>query len=163
MNSRVDGAPDLGTRPGDLSLLCRVQSRLCALPLEHVVETMRPLPIEALPAAPSFVRGLAIVRGTPIPVVDAARLLGAGEARPTRFVSVKVAGRRVALAVDGVIGVQRIPPESVQELPPLLQEAGADIVSAIARLDADLLLVLRSARLLAESWWDGRDPMGSPP
>ena len=43
---------------------------LAALPLEHVVETMRPLPVEPLGDAPRFILGLSIVRGEPIPVVD---------------------------------------------------------------------------------------------
>jgi purine-binding chemotaxis protein CheW len=64
------------------TLLCRVRERLCALPLAHVVETMRPLPIEPLGGMPGFVQGIAIIRGAPVPVVDAGALLGsAGAAR----------------------------------------------------------------------------------
>src|SRR5688572_15607941 len=57
-------------------LICRVSTRVCALPLDAVVETMRPLVVEPVAGAPGFVSGLSIVRGEPIPVVDAARLLG---------------------------------------------------------------------------------------
>lgn len=134
-------------------LLCRVQTRLCALPLEHVVETMRPLPFEPVSGTPHFVRGLAIIRGAPIPVVDAAWLLGTEESQPSRFVTLTAGDRRIALAVSGVVGVQSIPTESLQELPPLLQDTAADVISAIGRLDSELLLVLRSARLVPEDLW----------
>jgi len=137
-------------RSTGLSLVCRVEARLCALPLEHAVETMRPLAVEPVVGAPPFVRGLAVVRGEPLPVVDAARLLGLQEGPIGRFVTVAVGVRRVALAVDAVVGVRRFPPGSLRALPPLLHEAAGDVVDAIGLLDSALLLVLRSARLLPD-------------
>jgi purine-binding chemotaxis protein CheW len=136
-----------------LSLLCRVSAHLCALPLEHVVETMRPLPVEIVGSAPEFVSGLSIVRGVPLPVVDTGSLLGAGESRPTRFVTVKAGKRFVMLAVDAVLGLRAIPPDSLQELPPLLGDARAELITAIGAIDSELLLVLRTARVVPESFW----------
>jgi purine-binding chemotaxis protein CheW len=133
------------------SLLCRVRTWLCALPIEHVVETMRPLPIELVSGAPSFVLGVSILRGRPVPVVDAARLLGAEAlSDPTRFVAVNVRGRSIALAVDSVVGV-RSAKGALDRFPPLLQEAS--ILSALGTLDAELLFVLRAARLVPEGDW----------
>ena len=157
------------------SLLFRAGTHLCALPLAHVVETMRPLPIEPIAGGPRFVRGLAIVRGAPVPVVDLACLLNEGlsareEARSSeeggapaaRFVVLRVAGRSVALVVDGVVGVRALSAEALRELPPLLREArdardtgesasdvDASVIESVGTLDAELLLVLRSARLFA--------------
>jgi len=137
-----------------LSLICRVTTRLCALPLDRVVETMRPLPVEPVAGAPDFVRGLAIVRGGPIPVVDAARLLGGDfDGQPTRFVTVRAGDRRIALAVDAVLGVRALPAASRGPFPPMLGAMASDVVSAIGMLDARLLLVLETTRLLPESVW----------
>jgi purine-binding chemotaxis protein CheW len=138
-----------------LSLICRVGARLCALPLEHVVETMRPLPAEPLPGVPGFIRGVSVIRGEATPVVDAAVLLGAENAHPQpgRLVTVRIGDRRVALAVDAVLGVQAIPDESVHDLVPLLKQASTEVISAIGMLDADLLLVLQSAQLVPEPVW----------
>jgi len=132
------------------------------LPLEYVLETMRPLPVEPLSGAPQFVQGLAIIRGAPVPVVDAARLLGAEATRPSRFVTLKADERRVALAVDSVLGVRSIPDGSLQALPPLLRDAGAEIVSKIGMLDAELLLVLRSVRFVTEDLWAKLSADGAP-
>lgn len=131
-------------------LVCRVQTRLCALPLEHVIETLRPMPVEPVAGAPPFVLGLAVIRGVPLPVVDAARLLGTDQAKAERFVTVIAGNRRIALAVDCVLGVRAVAPESLQALPPLLHEADTDVIAAIGLLDAELMLVLRSAKLLPE-------------
>ena len=71
----------------------------------------------------------------------------------TRFVTVKTGSRRVALAVDAVVGVVEIPPGSLDALPLLFQDASLDVISAIGTLDAELLLVLRSTRLIPEEFW----------
>jgi purine-binding chemotaxis protein CheW len=138
---------------GKLALVCRVATRRCALWLEDVVETMRPLPVEPLAGAPPFVRGVAVVRGDPVPVVDAASLLGAGESRPTRFVTVTAGDRGVGLAVDAVLGVEVISRESLEELPPLLGDASAAVVSAMGALGSELVVALRSARLVPADVW----------
>ena len=53
-------------------LLFHVGASVCALRLEDVGETMRPLPVSPLPETAAFVLGLAIVRGAPTPVIDLA-------------------------------------------------------------------------------------------
>ena len=45
------------------TLVIGVQGRLCALPLTHVMEIMRPLPVEPIPAVPSFVQGISRPEG----------------------------------------------------------------------------------------------------
>jgi len=136
------------------SLLCRVDERLCSLPIDSVIETTRPLPIEPVAGAPSFVLGLSIVRGMPVPIVDAERLLGGEKgATPTRFVILKVGERRVGLAVDAAVGVRQIGAASMQELPPLLRNADAEMVSTIGMLDSELLVVLEAMRIVPESFF----------
>jgi purine-binding chemotaxis protein CheW len=145
----------------DRFLLCRVGSRIAALEIRDVLETMRPLPIEPLTGAPTFVLGLAIVRGFPIPVVDADRLLGSSGSSsippilpsPARFVALKLGARSAALAVDAVLEIRTLPAGTLAGIPPLLGEA-TGVVSAIGALDATLLLVLEAARLVPDSVWN---------
>jgi purine-binding chemotaxis protein CheW len=138
-------------------LLCRIGSRIGALDLRYVGETLRPLPVEPLTGAPAFVLGLAILRGFPIPVVDVCRLLDSSAAfctRPeARFVSIRLGERSAALAVDAVLEVRSLAAEILADIPPLLREAGAETVSVIGSLDSKLLLVLEAARLLPDSVW----------
>jgi purine-binding chemotaxis protein CheW len=136
-----------------LSLVYRIPGAVCALSLERVVETMRPLAVESLSGAPPFVRGLAIVRGAPVPVVDAAALIGASDGCPRRFVIVRAGTRRVALAVDEVVGVRALPSDQLERLPSLLREAAADVVARIGTLDDELLVVLESTRLVPDGAW----------
>lgn len=136
------------------ALVCRVLTRFCALPLEHVLETMRPLPVNPVAGVPRFVGGVAIIRGAPVPVVDLAWLLAGDTGTPKRFVTVTAGDRHVALAVEAVIGVRNLPTGSLTDLPPLLRNVKADTVTAVGTLDDELLVVLQSARLVPESVWD---------
>jgi purine-binding chemotaxis protein CheW len=132
-------------------LVCRSRGIQIALPLEHVVETMRPLPIEPIGSAPLFVLGLALVRGEPIPVVDAARLIGGTASEATRFVTLRAGARSVALAVDAVLVVRALSRAALNALPSLLSEIDEGVISAVGRLDAELLVVLRSAQIVSDS------------
>lgn len=177
----VPAAPALSTR---VAVIVKVRAnvaasdhattgRHCAFVAEDVAEVMRPLPIEALPAMPAFVLGLSIIRGEPTPVVDVATLLG--DARPetprprdrsdahaapdgvgvgTRFVVMRVGERRVALAVEAVLGVRPLRGETLRALPPLLHQVSEPVVSAIATLDARLLTVLAGGYLMPPSLWE---------
>jgi purine-binding chemotaxis protein CheW len=143
-------------------LLCRVDARLYGLPLRHVVETMRPLPFEPLPGAPPYIRGVSVIRGDTVPIVDTAVLLGANESHPGRLVTVAVDDRRIALAVDAVVGIREVPGPALHDLPPLLDNVSAESITAIGTLDAELLLVLRSTRLVPDFVWESMDVEGAP-
>jgi len=131
------------------TLVLTVGSRACAIPLTHVIETMRPLPIESVADMPPFVLGVSIVRGAPIPVVSVSALVGAPAGRPpTRFVTLLVDTRSVVLAVDAVEGIVTLDAATLEAMPPLLAHAGAGVVAAIAPLDDRLLLVLQAARIV---------------
>lgn len=131
-------------------LICRIETRLCALPLVHVLEVMRPLPLERIEGAPHFVLGLAVIRGEPLPVVDVAALLsGVPSPKVSRFVAVRVGDRHVALAVAEVLGTRTIERQLLGQTPPLLSQA-APGVEALGTLDGALLATLDSARVLDE-------------
>lgn len=141
-------------------LLFRLRGHLCGLPLQHVVETMRPLPIEGIAGAPAVVRGLSVIRGVPLPVLDLGAMLDGEEVPPTRFVTLRIGVRHVALAVEAVVGLRYLSADVMKAVPPLLKDAGETLVSTIATRDAELLLVLNSAHLVPESVWTAIDASG---
>jgi purine-binding chemotaxis protein CheW len=147
-------------------LLCRVgASARCALPLGQVIETLRPLPVEPLAglcshgessaaAVPRFVLGVAIIRGSATPVLDAGQLLGALEpCLSTRFVTLKLGARACALAVEEVLGVRSLPHNEDAAIAPWLDALSPEAVQALTSLDRQLLWVLECARLVPESVW----------
>lgn len=144
-------------------LLFRIRQHLCALPLEYVVETMRPLPLNAIAGVPAAVQGLAIIRGEPVPVVDPGVLLGGEAAASTRFISVRTGTNYVALAVESVVGLRHLAFDTLREIPLLLSAANDQAVAAIGTLDAELLMVLDTAHLVPESLWQEINASGGTP
>jgi len=134
-------------------LLVRAGARVCAIGVDQVIETMRPLPIAPLSGTPAFVRGAAVIRGAAVPVVDLAAFLGVhARSKPERLVLVRCGPRAAALAVDAVLGVTSLDPSGAGPVP-LLEGGAAGAVEALGALDGDLLLVLRAARVVPEDAW----------
>jgi purine-binding chemotaxis protein CheW len=130
-------------------LLIRSHRWFCALPIAHVVETFRPRPVERVAGAPAFVRGVAVVRGKTVPVVDPGVLLGGVRETPGgRFVAVRTPNGLVALEVDETVGVRELSASDLSAAAPLLQGALAGLVTSMAALDGELLAVLDCAHLV---------------
>jgi purine-binding chemotaxis protein CheW len=135
-------------------LLARSGGRLSAIPLAGVIECLRPLPVEAVPGAPPFLLGLSVIRGEPVPVVDLSTIIGTPDGTPPgRYVLLRLGARRVALAVGGVVGVRELNADALKNLPPLLQAADAEAVTAIGVRDHQLLMLLQPARLVPDELW----------
>ena len=129
-------------------------SKNWAIPVVHVIESMRLPRVEAITGAPSFLLGLTVIRGESVPVVQLGSLFGdVGKATSQRLVSLRVGQRTVAIAVAAVVGVADLDMATMAELPPLLREARLDAVEAIGVRDDELLLVLRATRLVPEAVW----------
>lgn len=137
-------------------LLVTVAGRLCGLPVEHVRETMRPLPLETLSHAPRFVAGVSIVRGEPTPVVDLALLFDDGKAsKPTRLVTLRLnESRCVGVLVERVLRVHYLEHEESATLPRLLDAAATELVQKLSELDGELLWVLQAGPHLPDSVWN---------
>jgi purine-binding chemotaxis protein CheW len=105
-----------GGKAGEAAVaeLCavRVGEEEYLIDLRRVREIVTPLPVTPVPRSPEFVDGVCHLRGEIVPVVDVRKRLGV-EARPlgrrARFVLVRVAGQVLALAVDAVTEVLRVP------------------------------------------------------
>jgi purine-binding chemotaxis protein CheW len=142
------------------ALLARVPGALCAIPLAEVIETMRPLPIEPLASQSDIILGVARIRGAAVPVVQLTALFRgnqssgdhSGEA-PTRFVTLRVGQRCIALAVQSVVGIADLSDPVFGELPPLLKSVGTELIQTLGTLDAEFLVMLDTTRLVPESVW----------
>lgn len=118
----------------------------CALPAEHVTEIMRPQPVSGLANAPSFVLGLALIRGEAMPVIDLAKLVLGKSAQISRFIVIRVGDRNMALAVNDVQGLAPLEANSAEAMSPMLMES-LDTVQALLTRDQKLLLVLQAIRI----------------
>lgn len=147
---------------GALALVFRAGSLLCALRLDEVIETLRPLAVRPLAGTPPFVRGVTIMRGVPAPVIDVARLLGGEQAEVVRFVAVRAERGPLAFATGPVLGIR--PADAGSQVRPatgtglagttgLIGGASAALVAGVGTLDAEPLLMLQSMRVVPDEVW----------
>lgn len=103
---------------------------MLALPVAHVVETMRPQPIAGEGAG--IVLGTARIRGERCAVIDAARLLDVpSDGAAARFLVVRAAGVRVALRVDDVLTVRWADGDRVGALAATARDPAIDAVREV--------------------------------
>jgi purine-binding chemotaxis protein CheW len=104
-----------------LQVACfRVADRDCAVDVMRISEVLRPVPVTPLPSAPPFVEGIIELRGRFLPVIDLRKRFGAGDGgAPGKYVVAPMGETSVALVVDEVTGVERIPIDQIQA-PPVL-------------------------------------------
>jgi purine-binding chemotaxis protein CheW len=147
------------SRRGDENryLVARTRSYAVALPLGKVVETMRPLPIRPVAETPEFLLGLSVIRGAPTPVVDLESFLTGRPGKYNRFVTLTTRrtqqGRRVALALRSVDGVETISAGAASEKPKLTESARSDAVERLAALDGELALIFDSSKVISAETW----------
>ena len=110
--------------------------------LEHVTKT---------PQVPTYVEGVANLRGTIIPIINLRKLFGMepkatdGE---TRTIVVNVGERVMGCTVDTVSQVMRIPEENIQPAPETVTGSGANYIAGFAKMNGRLLIVLEIDELL---------------
>lgn len=154
MGGQYDDLLATASGAGVVALVFQAGPLYCALPLDEVVETMRPLPTRPLAGTPPYVRGLTILRGAPAPVIDVTRLLTGIEGEIVRYVAVRAGRGPIACATGPVLGVRRIdvaPPEGPAALFTGVSKA---LIAAVGTIGADPLLLLRSIRAVPDEVWE---------
>jgi chemotaxis signal transduction protein len=90
-------------------IVVETAGRQVGLRREAVLELIETLPWTAVPCAPAGFLGIGILRGAALPILSLAALLDRPRADvPGCFVAALLAGRRVLLAVDRVIGLRAV-------------------------------------------------------
>jgi chemotaxis signal transduction protein len=64
-----------------------------------------------------------------------------------------VGDRRVALAVDAVLGIHTVSAKALAQLPGLIGAVAAGFVESLGLLDTELFMLLRTGHLIPESAW----------
>jgi chemotaxis protein histidine kinase CheA len=123
-------ASGVSVLPVHHALIARVGDITCAIPVEHVVEIMRPLPVE---------HGAAIIRGVATSVLDTARVLAQEASASARFVVVRTSNENWALVFDEVRGVEAV---MIGELATLVPEIDPVMLATLA---PELVAVLATA------------------
>jgi purine-binding chemotaxis protein CheW len=135
------------------ALVFRAGALLCALPLDEVIETMRPLETRPLAGTPGYVHGISVLRGVPTPVIDVARLLTGVAGEIERYVAVRTERGPVALATGTVLGI-RATDAGPAEAHPALLGGSHRLVAGVGTLGSEPLLLLQNMRAVPDDVWE---------
>lgn len=98
-----------------------------------------------LPHAPSYVLGVVNLRGTVLPIIDFARLLGFAPLEPTSrsaIIVIEYAGVLFGLLVDGVSEVLDLNENLIQTTPPIAADTSKMFVAGVAAIDQRMISVV---------------------
>jgi purine-binding chemotaxis protein CheW len=119
-----------------------------------VKEIIRVENITHIPEAPSFIHGLANLRGQIIPVLDLVRRLDITKKEESsvnaRIIVTEFDHQLVGMLVDEVPGVLKIAEENIESTPELIQnEIKRDFIKGVGKLDNRLIILLDLQKTLA--------------
>lgn len=110
-----------------------------------VQEINRMVEITRVPNAAHFVEGVINLRGKVIPIIDMRKRLDlhlSDYTKETRIVVVEDDGRIVGFIVDSVSEVIRLDKKITEAPPPMVSGIKSDFITAIAKLEERLLILL---------------------
>ena len=116
----------------------RLADQEYAFRIEQIQEIVVVSQLTRLPQVATYVEGVSNLRGTIIPVINLRLLFGLEYAAPsddTRIIVVNVGSRIMGCIVDSVTQVMKVPRESIQAPPSLVQPDDCAYVSGLAKLD----------------------------
>jgi len=110
-------------------------------------------PTTLLPHVPEHVRGVVNLRGTVLPVIDLASLLGWGLTEPTArhvIIVVRIGGQLQGLIVDSVNDIVSIDNAGLQAPPNVADSATTSYLEGIASVEDRMVMVLALDQLSIE-------------
>ena len=122
----------------------------------------RMIEITAVPNAPDFVEGVINLRGKVIPLVNLRKRMGMQPQqwdRSTRFIVVEFTNKVIGFIVDSVSEVLRISKDTIEPPPPMMTGVNADYVTAVAKVQDRLLILLDLQKILTLSEAESLDIM----
>lgn len=99
--------PVAAAAPVEPFILIEVAGGHIRVPQHAVVELLEAVPWTRVPRAPAGLSGIAVLRGSALPILSLAALLGrADRGVPGGFAVIELAGHRALLAVDRIVGLR---------------------------------------------------------
>ncbi|MCB9056957.1 MAG: chemotaxis protein CheW [Calditrichae bacterium] len=129
----------------------QVAEIICAVDITKIVEIIKHLDLTLVKNAPSFVRGVASLRGEIITVIDVRAKFGL-EPIPLnedmRIIVVNYQNENTGLLVDKIIDVNRVEQNSIGPLTSNINSVNKDYFSGIYTMENDLSAILNLDELL---------------
>jgi purine-binding chemotaxis protein CheW len=125
------------------------------LEIRSIREIVEYQPITRVPGSPFFLKGVMNLRGSVVPVIDLALVLGLPERAPGRRTCIIVLDAEmgeqstvIGLMVDAVRQVTEIKGAQIEPVPSFGTRVQTDFIQGMGRIEDKFVLLLQLARLL---------------
>ena len=123
------------------------------LDIQRIQEINRMVDITRVPNSPEFVSGVINLRGKVITIIELRKRFGfppKEKDKNTRIIVVELGEAVIGFIVDAVQEVIRIPKNITEPPPPIVAGIGSEYITAVAKLENRLLILLDPDRILLE-------------
>ena len=107
--------------------------------------------VTRMPNTPPHVKGVTNLRGSVLPVIDLRTRFALDvkdDTKQTRIMIVTLGTIKAGIIVDAVSEVLRVPDDSVEPLPPMINSVDSAFLKGIVRLENRLIIMLELSKVL---------------
>jgi len=166
---------------GNQYVVFRLGETQFGVEIGQVLRIVRLTPITRVPRAPHFLEGVINYRGQVVPVVDLSKRLALpgeeeyGDAARILIVGLEAsvepgrAKQPIGMLVDTVVGIVRLPEESIEPPPEMVAQVNGVYLTGVAQHEDRLVVLLDLSRVLTveevtemEAWQAESDVLPTP-
>jgi purine-binding chemotaxis protein CheW len=133
-------------------VLFKLGNETYGLDIATVHEIIRMQPINKVPKAPSYVKGVINLRGKVIPVIDIGEIFGLEKVerdKNNRIVVVNLQDTTMGIVVDSVTEVLSLSTDSIEPVSDIVTTTNSDCLAGIAKLTDKMVILLELDKLLS--------------
>lgn len=120
--------------------------------IRQVLRIVRLAPITRVPRAPHFLEGAINYHGQIAPVVDLKKRLALSDEEEygdkARILIVELGEQTIGMLVDAVVGISRLPDESIKPPPEMVAQVNGVYLTGVAHHEERLIVLLDLSRVL---------------
>lgn len=134
----------------DQYVVFRLREEYFGVPIEQVHAIEKIPELTKIPQAPTYVSGMAELRGEVTTVIDLRKLLGIGEINHehARALIVDIQGLRLGIMVDEAREVLNLDPSTIEDPPQMIGGIEKEYISGVSKQNERLLIVMNLEKVL---------------
>jgi purine-binding chemotaxis protein CheW len=126
-----------------------IAGQVFGIPIERVVEIIKPQKVFTIPGLPDFLSGVMSLRGSIIPLIDLRRRFGVDPSgKKERLIVTRFGGEKTGFLVDEIREILAISPADVSPPPSFFRGFRTEYITGLGRKDDSIIIILNIDSLL---------------